>query len=95
MPQLQTALNTPELARQASFMMLLMGTKLADVNQPVLQTSEHALLDEHLMGQAVIKLADLTFQNDTFYLVQSIEVMIGNFRVAEAMLKLRYDSVRN
>jgi len=31
-PQLHTALNTPELARQASFLMLLMGSKLADVN---------------------------------------------------------------
>lgn len=46
------------------------------------------------MGQAVIKMAELTFQKDAYYLFQTMPVMIGNFRVAEAMIKLRYDSVR-
>jgi len=46
------------------------------------------------MGQAVIKMADLAFQQDAYYLVQSVAVMIGNFKVADAMIKLRYDSVR-
>jgi len=57
-------------------------------------TSEHERIEEHVMGQAVIKMADLAFQQDAYYLVQSVAVMIGNFRVADAMIKLRYDSVR-
>jgi len=37
---------------------------------------------------------ELSFIQDAYYMMQNVDVIMGNFKVAKAMIKLRYDSIR-
>jgi hypothetical protein len=86
-------LNSAELAKQSSFKMILLGTKTADEDYEYYQSlSDEATLDlnENVMGQAVVKMDELKFSLDAYYMVKSVDMVVGNQKVASAMLKMRY-----
>lgn len=91
LPQMHTALNSPELMQQSSFLMLLLGTTTADVENDYLQQlSDTTTLDEQVMGQAIIKMEKLDYLTEAHYLFREVDLVCGNFKIADAKIKLRY-----
>jgi len=49
------------------------------------------ILQQNVVGQAIIKLGALNAERNAHYLINTTDVFCGNFKVAELFFKLKYE----